>query len=99
MSTPRRARQISERAKSAAPWRNWRAIGMAMVALIALTIAAAIPGVRWLGGWVPGARTAPNILLITLDTTRADHLSAYGYRLGRTTHLDRLAAEGVLFER
>jgi choline-sulfatase len=45
----------------------------------------------------PGAR--PNILLITLDTTRADHLGAYGNRLARTPNLDRLAASGVLFER
>jgi choline-sulfatase len=45
----------------------------------------------------PGAR--PNILLITLDTTRADHLGAYGNRRARTPNLDRLAASGVLFER
>jgi choline-sulfatase len=41
----------------------------------------------------------PNILLVTLDTTRADHLGAYGYKLGQTPRLDRLAKEGVLFER
>jgi choline-sulfatase len=45
------------------------------------------------------ARTPPNILLITLDTTRADRLGAYGYQLARTPRLDRLAREGVLFER
>jgi len=44
-------------------------------------------------------RTRPNILLITLDTTRADHLGAYGNRRARTPNLDRLAASGVLFER
>ena len=41
----------------------------------------------------------PNILLITLDTTRADHVGAYGYPLARTPTLDLLAREGVLFER
>lgn len=41
---------------------------------------------------------APNILLITLDTTRADRLGAYGYGRARTPTLDRLAREGVLFE-
>ena len=41
----------------------------------------------------------PNVLLITLDTTRADHLGAYGNRRARTPNLDRLAAAGVLFER
>lgn len=38
-----------------------------------------------------------NVLLITLDTTRADALSCYGGRAGLTPHLDRLAREGVLF--
>jgi choline-sulfatase len=40
-----------------------------------------------------------NILLITLDTTRADHLGAYGCARARTRHLDQLAAEGVRFDR
>lgn len=41
----------------------------------------------------------PNILLITLDTTRADHLSCYGYERKTSPHLDRLAEEGQLFQR
>ena len=41
---------------------------------------------------------AANVILLTLDTTRADHLGAYGYRKGRTPSLDRLAAEGARFE-
>lgn len=43
--------------------------------------------------------TKPNILLLTLDTLRADHVGAYGYRGGQTPNLDTLANEGVLFER
>jgi choline-sulfatase len=39
-----------------------------------------------------------NLLLITLDTTRRDHLSCYGAPAGTTPNLDRLAAEGILFE-
>ena len=39
-----------------------------------------------------------NILLITLDTTRADRIGAYGYTLAETPRLDALASEGVLFE-
>jgi arylsulfatase len=38
------------------------------------------------------------VLLITVDTLRADHLGAYGNTLGLTPQLDRLAAESVLFE-
>jgi choline-sulfatase len=41
----------------------------------------------------------PNVVLITLDTTRADHIGAYGYARARTPTLDGLAREGVLFER
>jgi len=40
-----------------------------------------------------------NLLLISLDTTRADHLGCYGWRRNTSPHLDRLAAEGTLFER
>jgi len=40
-----------------------------------------------------------NVLLITLDTTRADHLGCYGYKPAKTPNLDRLAREGVRFAR
>ncbi len=40
-----------------------------------------------------------NILLITIDTLRADHLSAYGYPRATSPVLDQLAAEGVRFDR
>ncbi|MHC4820455.1 MAG: sulfatase-like hydrolase/transferase [Planctomycetota bacterium] len=39
-----------------------------------------------------------NVVLITIDTTRADHLGCYGYGAASTPALDSLAAEGVLFE-
>ena len=40
-----------------------------------------------------------NVLLITLDTTRADHLSCYGHGVRTTPTLDALAEDGILFER
>lgn len=42
---------------------------------------------------------APNVLLITLDTTRADRLGCYGYADAHTPALDALAASGVRFAR
>jgi arylsulfatase A-like enzyme/tetratricopeptide (TPR) repeat protein len=43
--------------------------------------------------------TAPrNVLLITLDTTRADRIGCYGHSDARTPALDRLAGSGVRFE-
>lgn len=42
---------------------------------------------------------SPNLVLITLDTTRADHLGAWGWPHARTPNLDALAARGVRFAR
>ena len=39
----------------------------------------------------------PNIILISIDTLRADHVSSYGYHRNTTPNLDRLAEEGVRF--
>ncbi len=40
----------------------------------------------------------PNVLLICIDTLRADHLGAYGYHRATSPNLDRLARGGVVFE-
>lgn len=39
-----------------------------------------------------------NVVLVSIDTLRADHLSAYGYARSTSPNLDALAASGVLFE-
>jgi arylsulfatase A-like enzyme len=44
------------------------------------------------------ARREYNVLLITLDTTRADRMSCYGHERRTTPNLDALAAEGVRFD-
>jgi len=41
----------------------------------------------------------PNVVLITIDTLRADYLGCYGNRRVETPNLDALAAAGTLFER
>ncbi|WP_437815865.1 sulfatase [Sorangium sp. So ce1078] len=59
------------------------------------TVAASAPA-------APAAASAPqrpDILLVTLDTVRADHTSAYGYGRDTSPRLAELAARGVLFER
>ncbi len=49
----------------------------------------------------PSAATAPegapNVLLVGVDTLRADHLSCYGYAATKTPAIDALAADGVRF--
>ena len=69
--------------------------GLALLLLAATTIA---------GGCMPHAKqrpaSRPNILLLSIDTLRFDHVGAYGYALrpSPTPWIDRLAAHGVLFE-
>jgi choline-sulfatase len=45
-----------------------------------------------------GPRAPVGVVLITLDTTRADRLSPYGFGNARMPALDRLAREGVVFD-
>ncbi len=40
-----------------------------------------------------------SVILITIDTLRADHLGCYGYKNGQTPTLDALARDGIVFER
>lgn len=76
------------------------AVAAALVALAAVRMLRPRPAdtratVRRL--WAQRNVEKPNVLLITLDTTRADHLGAYGYPLVETPNLDALARGGVLF--
>jgi arylsulfatase A-like enzyme len=57
----------------------------------ALLLAAA----SWAG--CSGKPDGPNILLITLDTTRRDHLGLYGYPIPTSPNLDRLAADSIVY--
>ncbi len=47
----------------------------------------------------PGAAPARDVLLITVDTLRPDHLGIYGYDRETTPHLDELFGEGIVYER
>ncbi len=67
--------------------------------ILVLVILGVVCGAVWLTMRLTSAsRGRPNVVLISIDTCRADHLSCYG-RFQRTTpHIDAVAAEGVLFE-
>lgn len=43
-------------------------------------------------------KTWPNVILISIDSLRPDHLGCYGYARKTSPHIDRLAREGALFE-
>lgn len=54
------------------------------------------------GGWKYARASAPlsgPIIIISIDTLRADHLPAYGYQKVKTPAIDELASSGVVFER
>lgn len=46
----------------------------------------------------PAEPNAPNVVLVSIDTLRADHLGTYGYARPTSPHIDRLATDGVVFE-
>src|SRR5437867_98728 len=87
---------------------NGRSRRVAAVSAGVLLLAGAL-GYRWLRRPPPDPRDVvrrlwagqgvakPNIMLVTLDTTRADHLGCYGYARAQTPTLDALARAGVLF--
>lgn len=68
--------------------------GRRLVFLV-LVVGAGLLGIWW---WQTSA-PALNLLMITLDTTRADRLGAWGGPVGLTPILDDLAKRGIVFER
>lgn len=78
--------------------RGLPATGLVASGLAALGLAAA--GLLACGKTAPDAPPAnarPNVLLVVVDTLRADRLSAYGYGRATSPNFDRLAATGALF--
>jgi arylsulfatase A-like enzyme len=75
------------------------------LALLVVGLAAGVYGWRaWTERWAlaalpPAPAGAPNVLLIVLDTVRAQNLSLHGYDRRTSPELERLAASGVRFER
>lgn len=64
----------------------------------ALSLAATVLGAAALSSCGKRGGVRPNVLLVTIDTCRADRLGSYGFTLARTPNLDRLAREGVRCE-
>jgi len=76
--------------------------GMAVLAflfVLAVLGGVALRSTRLVREEAAGGRTGRyNVLLITIDTLRADHLGCYGADKAETFSIDRLASDGVLFE-
>jgi arylsulfatase A-like enzyme/Tfp pilus assembly protein PilF len=97
MSKQRRKPRRPPEAPSGAHLRRWRWWTAGIVAGFALVTGLATIYRGPLLGLLGGA--PPNVLLITVDTTRADYLGCYGRPGNRTPNMDRLAREGTLFTR
>src|SRR4051812_22615266 len=70
-----------------------RAVTLRSALLLAFAAAACTRSPR------PSPEHAANVVLITIDTLRADHVGAYGYSRARTPNLDAVANSGARFER
>ena len=69
---------------------------LSIPALVSLAVSLMVPA------GLPGCRrepVRPDIVLVTIDTLRSDHCSAYGYPVPTTPNLDALSAGGVLYRR
>lgn len=71
-------------------------VGLATTVVVAVALLVTRP--RSLRGLLP-ARAPRNLLLVSIDTLRADHLGCYGYSAAQTPRLDALARSGLRFEK
>ncbi len=62
-----------------------------------LVAAIGLAGAGFLFSVTPDAAQTPSVILISIDTLRADHLSLYGYRRIQTPNIDSFASGGTLF--
>jgi hypothetical protein len=75
-----------------------KAESLARGAAIALLCAAAAFGPAGCRRSAATASRGAPVVIISVDTLRADHLPAYGYRAVATPHLDALRRDAILFE-
>jgi arylsulfatase A-like enzyme len=66
--------------------------------LAAVLVLLTIPGAAQCGEDAKAAPARANLILISIDTLRADHVGAYGYGRPTTPAIDRFAKDSVLFE-
>jgi arylsulfatase len=84
-----RRRQLPMPSQARAPWRQRSAFG-ALVVFGGINLAAVAPR---------GSADRFNVVLIVIDSLRADHVGTYGYPRRTTPNLDALAAEATVFRR
>ena len=76
-----------------------RLVSRTFLLLAALLIAGEGPVAAQSGKRPATHDTRPSVILITVDTLRADHVGCYGYAKIKTPNMDALAADGIRFDR
>ena len=76
------------------PW----VAGLAAACVVGVPVLQRMHEARQIAHLPAAAPHSPNVLVIVVDTLRADHLSTYGYPRPTSPNLSRIAAQGVLFE-
>ncbi len=88
MDQDRASSKAPQLSSSSSRWRSLVAAGIIIIAV----------GIWLLWRFVSPAQDIRHILLISIDTCRADYLSCYGYKSKTTPNIDAVAAQGTLFE-
>jgi arylsulfatase A-like enzyme/Flp pilus assembly protein TadD len=81
-----RRRHRRNRRSKLIPVRRWLCLFLGLAATVPQSFAA------------PASGTKPAVILITIDTVRADHLHCYGYEHIHTPTIDALARDGIVFD-
>ncbi len=71
---------------------------LTLSAIVVVAVLAVAIALWWMPRAEPLEYRGANVLLISIDTIRADRIGSYGYANAETPRLDRLAREGVRFE-
>ncbi len=96
-------RLVPQLERSAIRLRRWLNFSLPVLLVCVAVAAFSVFGIEWLKQWrengrpSPGAE-APNVLLVVLDTVRADRLSLYGYSRPTSRTLEQLALRGIRFD-
>ena len=100
MQGKRASKSSADSRRTGRPRLPWLVLPILLVAaaFIIFKLVPRSPAARVPALWAKGGVEKPNVLLVTLDTTRADHLACYGYAGVSTPNLDAVAGRGVLFE-
>ena len=94
MARPRRPQPVATTSRKQPPPSSGSSAVTRLIGVLLLV--GSLAGGVW---WMTRPAPAGPVILISIDTLRADHLGLYGYTKGRTPNIEALAKDGVVFDR